>query len=118
MSSKSKFRSELKSHTRRTIEVKTDLNSAVDAYFACMRSGITENLFSDSLALKYNSVYVQSYPLSTQASGISKRKCSKNPLLSSVAKRVQKSLMIVFEDRQLALGGGIQLTSHWLDIVL
>ena len=54
MSSKSKFRSELKSHTRRTIEVKTDLNSAVDAYlsFACMRSGVTENLFSDSLALK------------------------------------------------------------------
>ena len=52
MSSKSKFRSELKSHTRRTIEVKTDLNSAVDAYFAYMRSGVTENLFSDSLALK------------------------------------------------------------------
>ena len=52
MSSKLKFRSELKSHTRRTIEVKTDLNSAVDAYFACMRSGVTENLFSDSLALK------------------------------------------------------------------
>ena len=26
--------------------------------------------------------------------------------------------MIVFEDRQLALGGGIQLTSLWLDIVL
>ena len=52
MSSKSKFRSELKSHTRRTIEVKTDLNSAVGANFACMRSGVTENLFSDSLALQ------------------------------------------------------------------
>jgi len=37
-----------------------------------------------------------------------------------VAKRVQKfkRLMIVFEDRQLALGGGIQLTSLWVDIVL
>ena len=113
MSSKSKFRSELKSHTRRTIEVKTDLNSAVDAYFACMRSGVTENLFSDSLALKVQ--LGQSYPLSTLATGISKRKCSKNPLLSSVAKSVQKSLMIVFEDRQPALGGGIQLTSLWLD---
>ena len=42
---------ELKSHTWRTVEVKTDLNSAVDAYFACM-SGVTENLFGDSLALK------------------------------------------------------------------
>jgi len=115
VSSKSKFRSELKSHTRRTIEVKTDLNSAVDAYFACMRSGVTENLFSDSLALKVQLSTVIS--LSTLASGISNRKCSKNPLLSSVAKRVQKSLMIVFEDRQLALGGGTQL-SLWLDIVL
>ena len=105
MSSKSKFRSELKSHTRRTIEVKTDLNSAVDAYFACMRSGVTENLFSDSLALKLQLSTVISFVNTSIRNP--KPKMFEESSLIFCGKRVQKSLMIVFEDRQLALGGGI-----------
>ena len=52
VTAKSKFRSELKSYTSRIIDAKTNLNSGVNSYFACMRSGITENLSSDFLSSK------------------------------------------------------------------
>ena len=90
VTAKSKFRSELKSYTSRIIDAKTNLNSGVNSYFACMRSGITENLSSDFLSSKLQLSTVM-HLLSTLGSEISQRNSSKNSLLSSMAKRLQES---------------------------
>ena len=103
-------------YTRRTIEVKTDLNSAVDAYFVCMRSGVTENLFSDSLALKVQLSTVISF-VNTSIRNLKPKMFEESSLIFCGKKSTEK-FDDSFEDRQLALGGGIQLTSLWLDIVL